>query len=135
MDEEEGEEGEDEEVKNGTTAGNDADTEETMNKSKTLNTSNTQRPDPVVKLSRISTNDHSVASDHQLKAVVSAKYIKLMEEVAEHELKLKLSKRENEEERMEFEREMHRKNLFLMDLKIRVEQEKLEALSQARNYK
>lgn len=62
------------------------------------------------------------------------KYWKIMEQVAESEMQLKVAQRENEEERMEFERDLHRKNMSLLDLKIKVQNLQihlLEADSQA----
>lgn len=50
----------------------------------------------------------------------SARYWKIMEEIAEHELQLKISQREHEED-------LQRKRIILLDLQIRAETEKLGA--------
>lgn len=44
---------------------------------------------------------------------------KIQEEIALNELKYKQTLRENEAERMEFEREIYRKQIMLLDLKIK----------------
>lgn len=49
----------------------------------------------------------------------SSKLMKIQEEIAVNELKYKQAMRENEEERMEFEREIFRKQIMLLDLKIK----------------
>lgn len=66
---------------------------------------------PVVVLNRIPIK-HQFGD--RMKNEESAKYWNLMTE--------------HEKERMAFERELHRKNLELMDLKLRIEKEKLEAM-------
>lgn len=82
---------------------------------------------PVVKLDRIVLNNN-VVQPKPTENVPSTEYWNLMKQIAENELKLKLAQRENEEERMEIEREIHRKNVILMDLKIKVQQMQIEAL-------
>lgn len=51
--------------------------------------------------------------------VISNNLIKIQEQIAMNELKYKQALRENEEERMEFEREIFRKQITLLDLKIK----------------
>lgn len=41
--------------------------------------------------------------------------------MAENDFQLKLAQRKNEEERMEFARDLHRKNMVLLDVKIEVQ--------------
>lgn len=73
---------------------------------------------PVVVLNRIPMKhpfgDRMVNGDDRMVNGESAKYWNLMTE--------------HEKERMAFERELHRKNLELMDLKLRIEKEKLDAM-------
>lgn len=61
----------------------------------------------------------------------SPKYWKIMEECAQHELDLKKEQRENEEEKMEFARDLHQKNMILLDLKIKVQTLQIKALEEA----
>lgn len=104
--------------------------DETNNKDNLQNLVNNPNLTPVVRLNRLPVNSFVDITPTVPKTEPSARYWKLMEEMADHDLKLKMAQRENEEERMEFERELHRKNVFLLDLKIRVETEKLETYNQ-----
>lgn len=92
---------------------------------------------PVVKLDRlVINNDVNVAPDtvNTSSTTREEEYWNMMKHVAENELKLRLSQRENEEERMEFEREINRKNLLLMDLKIQVQKRQIETLQGQMRY-
>lgn len=63
----------------------------------------------------------------------SSKYWEIMQQVAENEQQLKLEQRQNEEERMEFARDLHHKNMLLLDLKIKVQQMKIQKLEGSTN--
>lgn len=99
---------------------------------------------PVVKLSRIEVNDNDIVNNSPSAAAAasilakkhsgSVEYWEMMKKIAENELKLKLSQRENEEERMENEREIHQKNLILLDFKIKVQQLQINALQGHNNF-
>ncbi|XP_055302825.1 uncharacterized protein LOC129568666 [Sitodiplosis mosellana] len=72
---------------------------------------------PVVTLERIDADDYNVKTDPTTENTpngLSTKYWNLMEKIAE--------------ERMEREREIHQKNMILLDLKIRVQQMQIDAL-------
>lgn len=58
-------------------------------------------------------------------------YWTIMKQVAENDLQLKLAQRENEEERMEFARDLHRKNMILADMKIKVQNLQIQAYETA----
>lgn len=77
---------------------------------------------PVVRLNRIPTdskNNHIALKDRCDESMnLSSDYWDLMKKVAENDLKLKLLQYEHEQERMEMEREIHRKNQILLDRKI-----------------
>lgn len=92
-----------------------------------------QSMNPVVKLNRIDFNDNIATTEPTTNVTLESKsysteYWALMKNVAENELKLKLSQCENEEERMDIERQIHRKNMILIDLKIKVQQMQIDAL-------
>lgn len=84
---------------------------------------------PVVRLNRIDADVKNVKSEPITTSPgTSSTYWSLMEKVAENEFNLKLAQRENEEERMERERELHQKNMILLDLKIKVQQMQIGTL-------
>lgn len=60
-------------------------------------------------------NNNNSARD----AAYAAELKKLEKEAAQHDLKHKIALRENESERMAFEREIYQKQITLLDLKIR----------------
>lgn len=91
-----------------------------------------RKMNPVVKLNRIDCNINKVTESPSNN--LSVEYWALMQEIAKNDLKLKLSQLENEEERMEMEREIHRKNMILMELKIKVQQIQIEGLQGHNNF-
>lgn len=80
---------------------------------------------PVVKLNCIDATDSNtkiVQPTTLLEPNVSSvKYWSLLEKVAESQLS-------SEKERMDSERETHKKNMILLDLKIKLQQTQIEAL-------
>lgn len=105
---------------------------ETLNQSKYSSQSH-ENFNPVVLLHRI---DENKIDAKPLTETPSNEYWKIMKQIAENDLKLKFAQREHERKRMEFEnermeleRQWVQKKSYLLDLKIRVETEKLEALS------
>lgn len=54
--------------------------------------------------------------------------LELQKEAAQHDIKLKQAQRQNEEERMEFEREIYRNQLNLLELNIRKANLEIDAL-------
>lgn len=54
-------------------------------------------------------------------------YWTILKQIAENDFQLKLVQRENEEERMEFARVLHRKNMILLDIKIKVKNLEIRA--------
>ncbi|XP_031619221.1 uncharacterized protein LOC116338232 [Contarinia nasturtii] len=86
---------------------------------------------PVVMLERIGNDNvtRGTRTNESLDAnSLSAEYWTLMKKIAENELHLKQIQCKNEEERMKIEREIHQKNMFVMDLKIQVQQMQIDAL-------
>lgn len=103
--------------------------DEENNRSKRVRLTEEKDMNPIVRLNRIdnhlmTSTEEDRLNDHDH----SSEYYEVMKKVAENEWKLKLMQREHEEERMENEREIHRKNLILMDLKIEVQHLQIEAL-------
>lgn len=91
---------------------------------------------PVVVLNRMPANEAQQLATATAEATLSEsdKYWKIMQQVAESELQLKLAQREKEEERMEFAREMHQKNMLLLDMKIKIQNLQIMSLENATHY-
>lgn len=74
---------------------------------------------PVVLLNRIPTDSIDFKeTKNDMKMSSAEDYWNTMKKVAENDLKLKMLQCEHEQERMEMERELHRKNQILLDCKI-----------------
>lgn len=85
-------------------------------------TPETLHMNPVVLLNRIQAEDIQAEEAGDLKMTStlrpSTDYWNLMKRVAENDLKLKVLQYQHEQERIQMERELHQKNIILLDRKI-----------------
>lgn len=75
-----------------------------------------------------------VEAMEETRSPAELKYWEKMQELAEHNVQLMLAKRENEAERMEFDRDLYQKNMILADLKIKTQNLTIGELKQSYDY-